>query len=213
MNMLASRLSPSQFSPWATTMIRMDHTHVLSTFHQFNAATSLARKKAIVNAVCLALEIHAQLEEEIFYPALRAALTEEMPALAKSEPEHDEMRRLITALRNLDAEDVAWEPTFMDLMRDVMHHVADEETILLPVAERVLADRLGEIGMQMTRRRFQLSAPKAAEIASNTVRAMPQRGMLMAAGAVALGAYLYGRGTRPHGANGHLRHPSRSRSA
>ncbi len=189
MNTLLSSLSPS-----AITLIRTDHTHVLSTFHQFRAETSTQRKQAIANAVCLALEIHAQIEEEIFYPALREVV-HDMPALDKSVPEHVEMRRLIGALRTLDPSDIAYEPTFMDLMRDVMHHVADEETILLPVAERVLADRLGELGARMARRRIELSAPRAGAIASNTLRAMPQRGVLVAAGAVALGAYLYGRGS------------------
>ena len=55
-------------SPSITKMIRADHTHVLLTFHKYRAEMSPARKKAIVEAVCLALEIHAQLEEEIFYP-------------------------------------------------------------------------------------------------------------------------------------------------
>ena len=47
---------------------------------------------------CLALEVHAELEEEIFYPALRAVMSED-PIFQKSEPEHAEMRRLIGELR------------------------------------------------------------------------------------------------------------------
>ena len=44
---------------------------------------------------------------------------------------------------------------------------ADEETLLLPAAERVLADQLGELGAQMTKRRFQLAAPRSGEIAGS----------------------------------------------
>jgi hypothetical protein len=58
--------------PTATNMIRMDHTHVMSTFHQYEIDASPRSRQALVNVICLALEIHAQLEEEIFYPALRA---------------------------------------------------------------------------------------------------------------------------------------------
>jgi hypothetical protein len=56
--------------PTITAMIRMDHTHVMATFHRYHAETSWWRKRSIVELACTALEIHAQLEEEIFYPAL-----------------------------------------------------------------------------------------------------------------------------------------------
>ncbi len=49
-------------------MIRLDHTHVLALFRRFNRSASIRRKEAIVANACLALEIHATLEEEIFYP-------------------------------------------------------------------------------------------------------------------------------------------------
>ena len=54
-------------------------------------------------------------------------------------------------------------------MRDVMHHVADEETVLLPETERLLdTARLNELGAAMTRRRLELLKPKAGKIARNT---------------------------------------------
>ncbi len=87
----------------------------------------------------------------------------------KSVPEHDEMRRLIARLREMTPGDAEYDRTFMELMRDVMHHVADEETVLLPAAERMLADELGELGAKMTKRRLELSAPRAGEIAGNTL--------------------------------------------
>ena len=83
--------------------------------------------------------------------------------------------------------------TFMTLMRDMLHHAADEETLLLPDAERLLGDRLGELGAEMTRRRLQLAAPHASEIAVNTVRAFPAMSVLLGAGAVVAGTYLFRR--------------------
>ena len=59
------------FIPTVTNMIRADHTHVLATFHQYEIDTSPGTKRALVNTICAGLEIHAQLEEEIFYPAMR----------------------------------------------------------------------------------------------------------------------------------------------
>ena len=159
-------------TPDVTTMIRMDHTHVLALFRRFRPTTSLGRKRALVANACLALEIHAQLEEEIFYPTLRQAVgANEM--LDKSVPEHGEMRRLIGALRASDPADPGFERSFHALMRTVLHHVADEESLLLPLAEDVLADRLGTLGAQMTKRRLELLKPHLGEVAVTTARSFP----------------------------------------
>ena len=179
------------FVPTVTNMIRADHTHVLATFHQYEVDTAPGTKRALVNTICLALEIHAQLEEEIFYPAMRE-LSGDSGVIAKSVPEHDEMRRLVARLRGMEPYDAGYDRAVMELMRDVLHHVADEETILLPDAERALKGRLEELGSAMTRRRFELVAPKSLEIAWNTVRALPASNVLMGAGALALAAMLFG---------------------
>jgi hemerythrin superfamily protein len=174
-------------SPTITNMIRADHTHVLATFHQYEADTSPGTKEALVNTIVLALEVHAQLEEEIFYPAMRE-LNAEGAVVAKSFPEHDEMKRLIAVLRTMEPTDAAYDNTVMELMRDVMHHVADEETILLPAAEKLMGDRLEELGVQMTKRRIELIKPRSLEIAWNTARALPASTMIMGIGAVLAGA-------------------------
>jgi hemerythrin superfamily protein len=187
--------SLDKLSPTITNMIRMDHTHVMLTFHQYQIDTSPKKKQALVTTACLALDIHAQLEEEIFYPAMRA-LNMEDAMLEKSIPEHDEMRRLITKLRAMKPDDSAYDQTFMELMRDVMHHVADEETVLLPDAERRLAGQLEELGAQMTKRRLQLAAPHTGEIALNAIRSFPVGSMAIAAGALLAGTYLVKRSSR-----------------
>ncbi|NEX63980.1 hemerythrin domain-containing protein [Noviherbaspirillum galbum] len=192
MNTLVDKLSPS-----ITNMIRMDHTAVLATFHQYEIDTKPKTKQALVSAACLALEIHAQLEEEIFYPAMARAGAEDFVE-DKSVPEHDTMRTLIDTLRRMKPTDSAYDDTFMELMRDVLHHVADEETRLLPMAERVLHDRLGELGAAMTKRRLELSAPRAGEIAMNTARTLPASSMLLAAGALIAGTYFMKRSTPRH---------------
>ncbi|MEJ1172418.1 hemerythrin domain-containing protein [Variovorax sp. CCNWLW235] len=163
MTNLVSRLFPT-----ATNMIRLDHTHVLSTFHQYKASSPSRVKKGLVNTICTALEIHAQLEEEIFYPEMRKLDDER---ITKAIDEHSEMRRLIGLLRTMEPEARDYDETLSALMRDVMHHVADEETILLPAAEKHLADKLGDLGAQMTKRRLQLAGPRTGEIALDMGRA------------------------------------------
>ena len=183
MNSVTTRLVPS-----ATKMIRMDHTHVLATFHKYRADAAPKTKQAIANSICIALEVHAQLEEEIFYPALQSI---DSQVVAKSVPEHDDMRRMISALRNMEPGSAGYDDTLMQLMRTVIHHVADEETTLLPEAERGLGpDKLGELGAQMTKRRMELIKPKVGELARNMIRAMPASTMLVGAGALIASTYV-----------------------
>lgn len=201
MKEILSRLSPS-----ITDMIRMDHTHVLATFRQYEVDTPARIKKGLADSVCVALEIHAQLEEEIFYPALRAIADTEF--LQKSVPEHDQMRRLITQLRNLEPGQPSYDQAFFELMNVVMHHVADEETLLLPTAERVLAPRLGEMGAQMTKRRLQLAAPRTGEIAASMARSLSPGSLVVGAGALLACGYLL---SRPRGLRrGMAQHPAGS---
>jgi hemerythrin superfamily protein len=158
----------SKLSPSITDMIRFDHSHVLVTFHQYTTTTRASVKKALADTICDALDMHATLEEEVFYPVLRRLNANE-PVIQKSEPEHDEMRRMIEELRATRPADERHDTLVHDLMRDVLHHVADEETVLLPEAERLLSkDRLSELGSAMTRRRLELLKPKAGKLAKNT---------------------------------------------
>jgi hypothetical protein len=172
-----------KLSPGASDMIRMDHTRVLAMFHRYDIEASPGTKAALVKAICLALEIHARIEEEIFYPAMRSV---DPVLVERSVPEHDEMRRLMAALRSMDPASAQFDTAFMDLMRIVIHHIADEETKLLPDAERVLGPRVSELGAEMSKRRRQLGGPRAGELAINAVRGMPG----LAAGVVASVALL-----------------------
>ena len=190
MNALVKRVTPS-----ITTMIRMDHSHVLALFHRYRPDSSASRKRALVTNACLALEVHAQLEEELFYPALQSVMSED-PIFQKSAPEHAEMRRLVSDLRERagggSVGDLSYDDKFLKLMRIVIHHVADEETTLLPMAERLLGvDQLSELGAQMTRRRIELIKPHAGEFAVTAARSCPvgaaAGAALLAAGAIALG--------------------------
>jgi hemerythrin superfamily protein len=156
--------SLSKLSPSITDMIRFDHSHVLVTFHQYTPDKKPSVKKALAETICDAVEIHATLEEELFYPVVRQ-LDGDDQLVQKSVPEHDEMRRLIAELRATRGSDRRHDALVNELMRDVIHHVADEETMLLPDAERMLGkDRLSELGAAMTRRRLELLKPKAGKV-------------------------------------------------
>jgi hemerythrin superfamily protein len=159
--------SLKKLSPSITDMIRFDHSHVMVTFHQYTRDKRPSVKKALAETICDALEIHATLEEEIFYPVMRPK-AHDQKVMEKSEPEHDEMRRVISEIRRGDPKSPHYDDLVFELMRDVVHHVADEETVLLPEAEQMLGkDRLSELGAQMTKRRLELITPKAGKLAAN----------------------------------------------
>jgi hypothetical protein len=188
MNAIAQKLAPS-----ATDMIRRDHSKVVAAFHRYDLGAKPHAKRALVNTVCLAIEVHARIEEEIFYPALQdidAAMVE------KSFPEHAHLHELIAELRSMDPASADFDLRFMELMRNVLHHVADEETTLLPEAERVLGSRVNELGRRMFKRRMQLMMPHAGEMARDSAVAMPKSTMLLGAGALLAGAFLFRRASR-----------------
>ena len=149
-------------SPKATRMVRMDHTHVMALFHKLEPDTADGVRAATIRSICAALEIHAQLEEEIFYPALRDSGIHS-PQLEESVPQHDEMRQLIQRVRSCEGQRTAQDDALLELMNCVMHHVADEETQLLPAAERFMGpQRLSDLGARMTALRLELAKPRAA---------------------------------------------------
>ena len=178
----------ARIAPDATDMIRADHARVLTTFHRYKCDAAAATKRSLVATLCLALEVHAQLEEEIFYPAMASV---DSALVGRFIPEHDRMRSLIGTLRSADAADPQYDAQVMELMREVMHHVADEETGLLPQAERVLGERLGELGARMMKRRLALMAPHAGELTRHKARAMPKTNLLLAAGGLIAGLLLF----------------------
>lgn len=182
----------NKLSPTVTDMIRFDHSHVLVTFHQYTVDKSPKVRKALAETICTALEIHAQLEEEIFYPAVRSLHSDES-VISKSVPEHDEMRRLIAALRSTPPSDDRHAEILHELMQDVIHHVADEECVLLPEAESMLSKiQLSNLGIDMTKRRAQLLAPQLGKVAVNTAVGFSSSTMAMFLASAALAIFIAG---------------------
>jgi hypothetical protein len=184
MNTLLKTLAPG-----ATDMIRADHGRVMTAFHRYSSGAAPGAKRALVSLICLALDVHAQIEEEIFYPAVRAAGSTLVDELAA---EHARMRSLIAALEGVEPSSGQYDSLFMELMREVIHHVADEETRVLPEAERFLGPRLKELGARMARRRLELTAPRAGELVRMKARALPKAGVAAGAAlAILAGAFVF----------------------
>jgi hemerythrin-like domain-containing protein len=147
----------TKLSPRITTMIRMDHTHVLATFHKYRIDSSPDKKEALVNTICAALEIHAQLEEEIFYPLARQTVDDEM-MLLEADEEHHVAETMINELLALDPTDERYVAKCIVLKEMVEHHIEEEETELFPkMRDELGRNRLQEIGEEMVARKDALT--------------------------------------------------------
>lgn len=185
MDTLAASLS-ERLGPSATDIVRRDHTAMLAVFHRCRRAASPRVRRGLARSLCSALEVHLQLEEELLYPALREVACNEF--LTHATADHDRMRTHIARIRQASPADPVFMAALMDLMREVLHHMAEEETTFLPVADRVLQGRLGELGTEMMRRRMALLAPRLPRLAYERARGV-RAGTLawLAVGALALG--------------------------
>ena len=137
----------------ATTLLKSEHDEVRRLFKDFENASQGARaaRKRIADEVGQKLDVHAQIEEKIFYPACRGLQDEDARKMVgESLEEHLIVKRLIAELARLDASDETFESKFTVLKESVEHHADEEEKDLFPEAEKELGDeRLEELGAQM----------------------------------------------------------------
>ncbi len=183
------RYTPS-LRPNAVQMLQADHAHLFLTTQKFKPRLSFDRKRAIVDTICITLEVHLQIKEEIFLPAMSDVMPADDPVLAAATDAIEPIRDEIARLRALRPWDDAFDTQFMTMMNTVLHGIADEETRLLPVAQARLADQLDALGAQMSHRRMQLMGPHLAALTINTLRTLPLGGWLAGAGAFAGGLLL-----------------------
>jgi hemerythrin-like domain-containing protein len=133
----------------AIAMLKADHQRVKDLFAQYEAADNVETKRTLAEQVFTELEMHAQLEENVFYPAVNEE-TEEGPELVKeSLSEHETVKNLIQELRGMKHDTDAFDAKFQELMDNVEHHVEEEEAEMFPLAEEDLAEDLTEMKDEM----------------------------------------------------------------
>ena len=146
--------------PEAVEMLREDHQQVKDLFEEFEKAEEDEEKGQIVRAALTALEIHATLEEEIFYPAVREQIDED-DQMDEALEEHHVVKFLIGELQEMKPGDDHFDAKFKVLAESVKHHIEEEESEILPKAQDADLDqeRLGE---EMTERKEELQRGKGA---------------------------------------------------
>ena len=138
-------------------MLRAAHQQVRDLFQDYEEAQDQKAKRKIANQVFVELETHAQLEENVFYPAFKQEADREGKQLvSESLEEHQMVRELIEDLRELDDDDETFDDKFYELIENVEHHVEEEESRMLPDAELVLAEQAEELMDEMQEVKKQL---------------------------------------------------------
>jgi hypothetical protein len=113
----------------ALTLLKQDHSNVDSLFKRFEALAddaSPAEKQEIVEKVITMLSVHAELEEQLLYPAMRAALDDDADVLEGIE-EHHVAKVLLWELDKLPATHERFDAKMAVLIESIRHHVAEEE--------------------------------------------------------------------------------------
>mgnify|MGYP001601136396 CR=1 FL=1 len=138
----------------ATQMLREDHKKVKELFEQFEQSEDRSEKGRIAEKALVELTIHATLEEELFYPAVREEI-EEKELVGEAIEEHHVAKILIGELASLDPSNERFEAKFMVLAESVKHHIEEEEGEMLPKIEQSGFD-LESLGEEMAERKSEL---------------------------------------------------------
>ncbi len=109
----------------ATHILAADHRAVEELFERFEKTGDKAKKAEIALQICNELKIHAQVEEEIFYPALKGRIDEDL--LKEAYVEHDGAKLLINDIVASGPEDEYFEAKVTVLSEEIKHHVQEEE--------------------------------------------------------------------------------------
>lgn len=176
----ASRTTRSTKSQTALDLLKADHADVKKLFDQFEKQKKNEDDEGMeqtVQAVCQALSVHAQIEEEIFYPALRAAADAE-DALDEADVEHSHVKELVGQLEGAQAGDDHFEARVKVLSEYVQHHVDEEESTIFSKARKADVD-LVALGEQLRARKEELgggdSGPDVAALAAGREKASTGR--------------------------------------
>ena len=148
----------------AVALLTEDHKTVDSIFKEFEKhkrnGSGVARKAELVRSACAALTVHARIEEDLFYPAVREAIDAE-DELDEAEVEHATIKSLVQRLEEMETGDELYDATVTVLAEYVRHHVKEEEDEIFPKARKSDLD-LDALGHQLLERKHALEGESAS---------------------------------------------------
>ena len=153
-----SSSAQGQKSQDAIAMLIEDHQKVTKMFKDFEklqkADNKDSEKAALVKQICHELTIHAQLEEEIFYPAVRAAINDD-DLMDEAEEEHAEAKELIWQLETMKPGDEHYDAKVTVLGENIEHHIGEEQDEMFVKAKKAKLD-MADLGSQIKERKEEL---------------------------------------------------------
>ena len=138
----------------AIKLLTEDHNKVKKMFKEFEKLSKKndeAGKEELATQICKELSVHAQLEEEIFYPAVRKAIDED-DLMNEAMVEHASAKDLITQIQSMAASDPMYDAVVTVLGEYINHHVEEEQNEMFPKVEKSDID-LDELGLEMAQRK------------------------------------------------------------
>jgi hemerythrin superfamily protein len=143
----------------AIVLLKADHEAVSHLFAEYEKTRSVPNKKSLVAEICTALSVHAQIEEELFYPAVRAALKDKL-LVPEAMVEHAGVKDLIAQLKGVEPDGEMYDAKVKVLSEYVKHHVKEEQNEMFPKAKTSSLDMV-ELGARMSARKDELLAQAA----------------------------------------------------
>ena len=140
----------------ATALLKADHQLVSKLFEEYEGTRSDTKKAEIVSRICTELTVHAQIEEEIFYPAVKEVLNDG-ELVPEATVEHATLKDLISQIEGIEPDGEMYDAKVKVLSEYVKHHVKEEQNEIFPKAKASDLD-LMELGAQMATRKEELLA-------------------------------------------------------
>ncbi|HET7728696.1 MAG TPA: hemerythrin domain-containing protein [Usitatibacter sp.] len=148
----------SRATPLAIELLETDHRKVEDLFEQFESEKDgdEGTKRALAERICGELTVHAQVEEELFYPWLRENLEDdEMEMVEEAQVEHNSAKDLIAQIQGATTMDETFDAKVKVLSEYIKHHVKEEENeIFEAVSDK--SEELDELGQEMAARKLEL---------------------------------------------------------
>ena len=147
----------------ALALLKKDHDKVKDLFAQFETAEGRPAKKKIVKQALTELKVHAAIEEELFYPAVRKPVGKDI--MNEADEEHHVAKVLIAELESMNGREDHYDAKFTVLAENVRHHIKEEENEVFSKAKDATIDFEGLSKAMLQRKKALLAkgVPPAAE--------------------------------------------------
>ena len=151
----------------ALSLLTADHNRARGLFARFQSAEEsgdTAQMTELASTILVELEVHATIEEEIFYPTVSEASEEIHDLVTEGIEEHNVVKQLGEEVKAISPEDETWAAKMKVMIENVEHHAEEEESELWPLLRKALdTSALADLGDRLEARKAELGAPTAAD--------------------------------------------------